>query len=228
MQRAPIIFDRADGYLGVLVDDLVTQGVREPYRMFTSRAEFRLHLRADNADRRLTPKGTAIGCVGERRRGAFERKMQRLEAAAARMRELTVTPDAAQRKGVHLTKDGVPRTPLDLLCVADVTLSDVQRLWPEIGDIDAKTLEQLVNDARYAPYAERQARDIAALRREQGRPLPADLDYSSMAGLSTELAQKLAAVRPTDLAQAGRIDGMTPAALALVLAHARRRSPSAA
>jgi tRNA uridine 5-carboxymethylaminomethyl modification enzyme len=225
--RPPITFDRAEGYLGVLVDDLVTQGVREPYRMFTSRAEFRLHLRADNADRRLTSKGVAIGCVGENRRRAFERKMERLETAGERLSRMWVTPDIAQRNGMHLTKDGVPRTAIDLLCISGVTVSDVLRLWPEIGKIDSKIIEQLVNDARYAPYAERQARDIAAMRREQERSIPADLDYASMAGLSAELAQKLAAVRPTDLAQAGRIDGMTPAALALVLVHARRGATSA-
>jgi tRNA uridine 5-carboxymethylaminomethyl modification enzyme len=222
-----ITFDRADGYLGVLVDDLVTQGVREPYRMFTSRAEFRLHLRADNADRRLTPKGLALGCIGEERRRAFLEKMERLEAAGEQLKGMTITPDAAHRKGVALTRDGVNRTALDLLCMPGVGLAEVIRLWPEIGEIDRRALEQLVNDARYMPYAERQARDIAAMRHEQRRPLPADLDYGAMPGLSAELAGKLAAVRPTDLAQAGRIAGMTPAALALVLAHARRQGAAA-
>ncbi len=225
--RPAVTIDRADGYLGVLVDDLVTQGVREPYRMFTSRAEFRLYLRTDNADRRLTPKGLAVGCVGEARQHAFERKMERLEAAGDRLGKMTVSPDAAGRKGIRLTKDGVPRTPLDLLCVSGVGLSDVLELWPEIGEIDGRILGELVNDARYAPYADRQARDIAAMRREQARTLPSDLDYLTMPGLSAELAQKLSAVKPTDLAQAGRVDGMTPAALALVLAHTRRSSAAA-
>jgi tRNA uridine 5-carboxymethylaminomethyl modification enzyme len=222
--HSPIIFDRADGYLGVLVDDLVTQGVREPYRMFTSRAEYRLHLRADNADCRLTPKGIAIGCVGEERQRHFAAKMERLHSAAARLSAATVSPDAARRAGVHLARDGVTRTALDLLAMAGIATADVLRVWPELAGLDAGSLDQLANDARYAPYAERQARDIAAMRQHQSRPLPDNMEYSTIPGLSAELVEKLSAARPCDLAQAARVDGMTPAALALLLAYARRSS----
>ena len=220
--RAPVLFDRADGYLGVLVDDLVSQGVSEPYRMFTSRAEYRLHLRADNADRRLTPTGISVGCVGERRRRHFETKMERLEAAKARLVASQTTPNAARAAGFLLALDGVPRNALELLSMPSVGMADVLRLWPELANVGGQYLEQLVNDARYAPYAERQARDIASMRQHQDLLLPADMDYAFIAGLSSELRGKLAAARPTNLAQAGRIGGMTPAALALLLASARR------
>ena len=219
---APVTFDRADGYLGVLVDDLITQGVREPYRMFTSRAEFRLHLRADNADRRLTPRGIEIGCVGEPRRRAFERKMERLDAMRTRLEAMTIAPDRARRAGMQLTLDGAARNALALLAMTSIEQAAVARLWPEISGMDGSLVEQLVNDARYAPYAERQARDIAAMRRDQGLSLPRSIDYAAIPGLSAELAGKLATARPESLGQASRIDGMTPAALTLLLAHARR------
>ena len=226
--RDPVVFDRADGYLGVLIDDLVTQGVREPYRMFTSRAEYRLHLRADNADRRLTPKGIEVGCVGARRRRTFESKMDRIGQARGKLAEVRVTPDAAAKAGLHLTRDGVSRSGLELLSMSGIGLDAVVALWPELAGIDGKTFGHLLNDARYAPYAERQARDIAAMRQHQASPLPTDLDYAAMPGLSSELVEKLNATRPDDLAQAARIDGMTPAALTLLLAHARRRARPAA
>jgi tRNA uridine 5-carboxymethylaminomethyl modification enzyme len=227
LDRPSILFDRADGYLGVLVDDLVTQGVGEPYRMFTSRAEYRLHLRADNADRRLTPMGIEIGCVGERRRRAFVAKMDRLERAKARLSSSRVTPDAAARAGVHLTRDGVVRSALDLLSAPDVGSGGVLAIWPELRDVDAQSLKQLMNDTRYAPFSERQTRDIAAMRQHQTARLPPGLDYSAMPGLSSELAEKLSAARPADLAQAARVPGMTPAALALLLARARRATSAA-
>ncbi len=223
-----ILFDRADGYLGVLVDDLVTQGVREPYRMFTSRAEYRLHLRADNADRRLTPKGISIGCVGDRRRAFFEKKIERLEVAKARLTKTRITPDAARNAGVQVSLDGVERNAIDFLADSTIGIPGVLAVWSDLADIDAKTLEQLANDARYSPYAERQARDIAAMRQNQACPLPGDTNYAGMSGLSSELVEKLTKARPTDLAQAARIDGMTPAALALLLAHVRRRAHRAA
>lgn len=223
----PVVFDRADGYLGVLVDDLVTQGVSEPYRMFTSRAEYRLHLRADNADRRLTPIGLAIGCVGEHRRRCFEEKMSRMDAAGARLRSSMTTPDSACRAGLRLARDGTTRSALDLLSMPEVNFVDILRLWPQLADIDLVALEQLTNDAHYAPYAERQRRDIAAMRENQARALPPHMNYAGVAGLSAELKEKLDAARPADFAQAARIDGMTPAALALLLTHVRRGAAAA-
>jgi tRNA uridine 5-carboxymethylaminomethyl modification enzyme len=228
LERPTVLFDRADGYIGVLVDDLVTQGVREPYRMFTSRAEYRLHLRADNADARLTPKGISLGCVSEERRCHFEGKMQRLEQARTRLCAAVVTPAAASRAGVRLARDGVSRTALDLLSLADVSSEDIRRLWPDLAEVHEADLEQLAKDACYAPYLARQARDIVAMREQQSRPIPVDFDYAAVSGLSSELVEKLCAARPSDLAQAGRIDGMTPAGLALVLAHVRRRATRSA
>ena len=225
---APVIFDRADGYLGVLVDDLITQGVREPYRMFTSRAEFRLQLRADNADRRLTPRGIEIGCVGEARRRSFERKMERLDAMRARLDEMTVTPDRARLAGVPLALDGVTRSAIVLMATSGVDRATAVQLWPEIAGMDRTLLDHLVTDARYAPYAERQARDVAAMRRDRELSLPSSIDYAAIPGLSAELGGKLAAARPENLAQASRIDGMTPAAVTLLLAHARRAPRTAA
>jgi tRNA uridine 5-carboxymethylaminomethyl modification enzyme len=218
----PITFDQADGYIGVLIDDLITQGVNEPYRMFTSRAEYRLLLRADNADCRLTPRGIEIGCVGEARRVAFERKMERLSGMRTQLESLTTTPDRACEAGIRLARDGMVRDALSLLALCRPSEPGVLSIWPEIASMDPKLLDHLVNDARYAPYRERQARDIAEMRRQQGLPLSDTIDYAAIPGLSAELAGKLTAVRPENLAQAGRIDGMTPAALTLLLAHAKR------
>ena len=218
----PIVFDRAEGYIGVLVDDLTTQGVREPYRMFTSRAEFRLRLRADNADRRLTPRGCSIGCVGEERRAAFDSKMERLEALRERLEGLTATPDEAQLAGLTLTRDGRVRDAITLMALAGQDHPGIRRLWPEAPELDPGLLGQLVSDALYAPYAARQARDISEMRRQQGLALPAVVDYGAMPGLSAELSERLSVVRPENLGQASRIEGMTPAALTLLLAHVRR------
>jgi tRNA uridine 5-carboxymethylaminomethyl modification enzyme len=219
---APIIFDRADGYLGVLVDDLVTQGISEPYRMFTSRAEYRLLLRADNADRRLTPRGIEIGCVREERRVAFERKMEHLAGMRDRLESLRTTPDRAREAGILLARDGTVRDALSLLTIIDANDTRLADLWPEMRSMDQKLLAQLANDARYSVYAERQARDIVEMRRQQRLSLPGTLNYATIPGLSAELVGKLEAARPENLAQAERIEGMTPAALTLLLANARR------
>ncbi len=197
--------------------------------MFTSRAEYRLHLRVDNADRRLTRRGIEVGCVGDRRRRHFEAKVQRVDAARERLCRLSVTPDAALAAGIRLSRDGVARTALEVLSMPTASPEDLLHLWPDLADIDGHIFEQLANDGRYAPYAERQARDIAAMRQNQSCALPADMAYAAIAGLSGELRAKLTAARPADLAQAARIDGMTPAALGLLLAHARRAAaPSVA
>ena len=214
--------DRADAYIGVLIDDLTTQGVSEPYRMFTSRAEYRLTLRSDNADRRLTPKGEAIGVVGSRRRLAFAAKQAALAAATARLQALRLSPTAARRAGLEVKLDGVVRSGLELLRLPNVSLASLAAVWPDLGHLRADVAEQLEVEARYATYLERQDADIAALRAEEALLLPRDLDLETIAGLSREIRNRLAEVRPPTLAAAGRLPGMTPAALALLYRHARR------
>jgi tRNA uridine 5-carboxymethylaminomethyl modification enzyme len=226
--KAPIVFDRAEGYLGVMVDDLVTRGVTEPYRMFTSRAEYRLTLRADNADQRLTGKGIAIGCVGGERARLFRSKMAQLNEARALVQSRSITPTEADRFGLVLNRDGVRRTAFELLSYPTLSFADVARIWPELSAIPPKIAEQLEIDAKYAVYLERQAADVAAYRRDESFELPDDLDYRQIPGLSAELTQKLTSIRPRTIAQASRIDGMTPVALTLLAAHVRRRKRSAA
>jgi tRNA uridine 5-carboxymethylaminomethyl modification enzyme len=217
-----IVFDRAEGYLGVMIDDLVTRGITEPYRMFTSRAEYRLTLRADNADQRLTGKGIAIGCIGTERQRRFKAKVAALDAARALADALSVTPNEAARHGLELNRDGQRRTAFELLSYPTLGWGELTRVWPELGELDAKIAEQLEIDAKYAVYMARQTADIAAFRRDEGFELPEHLDYSAMPGLSHEIRQKLQALRPRTIGQAGRMDGMTPAALTLLVAHARR------
>ncbi|HVT24584.1 MAG TPA: tRNA uridine-5-carboxymethylaminomethyl(34) synthesis enzyme MnmG [Rhizomicrobium sp.] len=218
-----VIFDRASAYIGVMIDDLVTKGVSEPYRMFTSRAEYRLSLRADNADQRLTGLGEAAGCVGPERSRAFAAKSQALADARAKVRALTITPNEAQKFGLQIRLDGVRRSAHDLMGLPGVGFSEVCRIWPELNLVPRGIFEQLEIDAGYAGYMDRQQADILAFRRDEALNLPADLDYTKIHGLSTEAAQKLGRIRPATLGQAGRIDGVTPAALTLVLAHVRAR-----
>ncbi len=214
--------DRADAYIGVLIDDLTTQGVSEPYRMFTSRAEYRLTLRADNADRRLTAKGQAIGVVGVGRSRAFGAKQAALAGALARLQELRLSPTAARRAGLEVKLDGVVRNGLELLRLPNVSLAGLAAVWPELGELRPDVAEQLEIEARYAAYLERQDADIAALRAEEALELPPDLDLEAIAGLSREIRARLAEVRPATLAAAGRLPGMTPAALAILYRHVRR------
>ena len=218
----PVVFDRADGYLGVMIDDLVTRGVSEPYRMFTSRAEYRLMLRADNADQRLTPIGIDIGCVSVFRRRVFERKQADLSGAQDLAGSLSLTPPECRARGIDISQDGVRRSALDLLAYPDVNIKRLSAVWPTLSKLDAGIALQLEHDARYAGYIGRQEVAIAEMRREEARPLPQDLNYLGVDGLSTELRQKLTSIKPATLGQAARIDGMTPAALALVLAVSRR------
>jgi tRNA uridine 5-carboxymethylaminomethyl modification enzyme len=219
---AGIVFDRAEAYLGVMIDDLVTRGVAEPYRMFTSRAEYRLTLRADNADQRLTPKGIELGCVGTERRKKFGARIVALEAARARARTVSLTPDEGARFGLVLNRDGQRRTAYDLLSYPQHGIADIACIWPEFGGLDVKIAVQLETDAKYAVYLDRQAADVARFRRDEAAELPDALDYKGIPGLSNELRQKLGQVRPRTLGQANRVDGMTPAALALVAVHAAR------
>ena len=220
----PLILDRASAYIGVMIDDLVTKGVSEPYRMFTSRAEYRLTLRADNADQRLTPIGEQAGVVGGERAAAFAGKLGRLEQARAQMRALTLTPNEARKHGIAIRQDGVRRTALNLLSLPGIEFDFLKSVWPELGGIASDAIEQLEVDAQYAGYLDRQDADILAFRRDEALALPGDLDYRAVHGLSTEAAQKLEAIRPATLGQAARIDGVTPAALTLVLAHVRNHA----
>ena len=220
--RDPVTFQRSDSYIGVMIDDLVTRGVSEPYRMFTSRAEFRLSLRADNADQRLTPLGLRIGCVGPVREQAFNRKFAQLTAARDYLTENTITPKQAVGFGIKVNQDGVRRTGLNLLAYPDISIDDLTEAWPDLTGFDAAILSQVSNDALYANYIERQKTEILAMERDSALKIPEGIIYSGIPGLSNELQVKLNLIRPSSIAQAGRIDGMTPAALTLILAKVRQ------
>ncbi|BBK39770.1 tRNA uridine 5-carboxymethylaminomethyl modification enzyme MnmG [Allostella sp. ATCC 35155] len=217
-----LLLDRADAYIGVLIDDLVTHGVSEPYRMFTSRAEYRLLLRADNADQRLTGIGIAAGCVGRKRQERFEAKRLALAEGRALLQGLSATPSALERAGLAVNQDGVLRTAAGLLRQSSIGLADIARIWPELRQLDAEVAEQLTIDARYAGYIDRQSADVAAFRRDEALALPSDLDYGGMANLSAEVREKLTRVRPGTLGQAARVEGVTAAALVALLKHVRR------
>lgn len=220
--KAGAVVSRADAYLGVMIDDLVTRGVSEPYRMFTSRAEFRLRLRADNADQRLTPLGLAFGCVGSARAAAFAGKSAALTEAAAQLNGLSLTPNEASRHGFEINRDGRRRTAFELLSLPAIGLGELERVWPELATIPRPIRGQLETDARYHPYVERQAADVAVLKRDEATAIPPDFDYAAIPGFSAEILQKLLARRPATIAHAGRIDGLTPAALLLLLAHLKK------
>jgi tRNA uridine 5-carboxymethylaminomethyl modification enzyme len=219
----PFMLDRADAYIGVLIDDLVTRGTSEPYRMFTSRAEYRLTLRADNADQRLTGKGIAIGAVGSARARAFAAKTAALDAARRLAAELRLSPTALRRHGIAVNADGVARSAAELLAHPGVDVARLAAVWPELAALPAAIAEQLEIDARYAGYLDRQARDIAAFRRDEALLLPPSLDYAAIASLSAEIRGKLAAARPATLGAAARISGVTPAALIALLQYVKRR-----
>ncbi|MBF0323843.1 MAG: tRNA uridine-5-carboxymethylaminomethyl(34) synthesis enzyme MnmG [Alphaproteobacteria bacterium] len=220
---APLILDRADAYIGVMIDDLVRLGTSEPYRMFTSRAEYRLLLRSDNADLRLTPIGEAMGCVGPERRQAFAHRLAGLTAGRAVLDRLSASPTVLARAGFAVNQDGVARSAWDLLGYPDMTLARLAVLWPELGAIDPASAEQLEIEGKYRGYLDRQEADIRAYRRDEGLELPADLDYAVIGSLSNEVRQKLAAARPASLAAAARIPGVTPAAISALLGHVKRR-----
>jgi len=221
-EGSEVVLDRAQAYLGVMIDDLVTRGVSEPYRMFTSRAEYRLQLRADNADQRLTGFGTAIGCVSAERARAHQQKSLALKDAREFAKTNSLTPREAERYGLSLNKDGQRRTAFELLSYPNVTVSDLAKIWPRFGELAPKIAEQIEIDAKYDVYLSRQAADIAAYRRDESFELPDDFDYAALPGLSNEMKQKLQTHRPRTIGHASRIDGVTPAALTLLVAHVRR------
>ena len=216
------VLDRADAYIGVLIDDLVTRGTSEPYRIFTSRAEYRLLLRADNADQRLTAKGRQIGCVGAERARRFAAKMAALEAGRTLIRGLQASPTRLRAEGLTVNRDGVRRSATELLAYPGVDIARLAAIWPLLGDLAADIVEQLEIDARYAGYLGRQEADIRAFRRDEGLLLPSELNYTAIGGLSAEVRQKLAATRPATLGAASRISGVTPAALTALLRFVRR------
>ncbi len=223
-----IVFDRAESYLGVMVDDLTTRGVLEPYRMFTSRAEYRLHLRADNADQRLTDKGIAIGCVGAERARIYGTKSRALKDARDFANSVSLTPSEAEAQGLSINKDGQRRTAFELLSYPHIAMTDLTRFWPCLAELPPKIAEQIETDAKYHVYLARQASDIASYRRDESFTLPDDFDYASLPGLSNEAKQKLIAGRPRTIGHAAKINGVTPAALTLLVAHVKRGKRSAA
>ncbi|EEE38523.1 tRNA uridine 5-carboxymethylaminomethyl modification enzyme GidA [Rhodobacteraceae bacterium KLH11] len=221
-ERGPIHFTRSDSYIGVMVDDLTTRGVAEPYRMFTSRAEFRLSLRADNADQRLTPIGEEHGCISEERQVIFAKKLEKLEVAKVKLAARTYTPKEINAAGITVNQDGNKRDGMAVLAFPDVTFEDVVALEPNLADTEAEIRRQIERDALYANYIARQQRDVEAMKRDEAHEIPRDFDYFALDGLSAEMKQKLSEAKPENIAQAGRVEGVTPAALTLVLAKLRR------
>lgn len=220
-KQEPVTFSRADSYIGVMIDDLTFRGVTEPYRMFTSRAEYRLSLRADNADQRLTPKAIELGCVSEERQDAFHDKMSLISKGRTRLNNLSITSKQLVESGAPVSQDGSKRTGFEALAIEAVTWDVLEVIDPSLHDIDVKTKDQLSKDALYANYIERQQKDIEALRRDEAQVIPTGFDFSEIDGLSNELKTKLAVSRPGNIAQAGRVDGMTPSALLLILSKLR-------
>ena len=223
----PFILDRSQAYIGVMIDDLITKGVTEPYRMFTSRAEYRLLLRADNADQRLTEMGAKIGLVGADRQDFTAKKLEKFANAKSKASELSQSPSVIAKSGIKINQDGVRRSVMDLLAYPNISMKDLEPVWPELAEFDTETVDYLTTDATYAGYLERQAKDIAAFRRDEGLRIPDSLDYSSIGGLSNEVRQKLTNARPATLGQASRIEGVTPGALMAVLAHIKKAQRAA-
>jgi tRNA uridine 5-carboxymethylaminomethyl modification enzyme len=217
-----IVFDRAESYIGVLIDDLITRGVSEPYRMFTSRSEYRLSLRIDNVDERLTGKGLDIGCVGAAREAHFIASQAEIQRTRQRLQSLSLTPQEAARHGLELNQDGIRRTGYQLLSYPSIDWDDLSRVWPEFSSVTPQVKERLETDATYAVYLDRQQADIAAYRRDESVVLEKTIDFQGLPGLSNEIKAKLDMVRPKTLGQAARIEGITPAALTLLAAHARK------
>jgi tRNA uridine 5-carboxymethylaminomethyl modification enzyme len=221
LNRPGFTLSRTESYIGVMIDDLTSRGVTEPYRVFTSRAEFRLVLRADNADARLTPRGLSLGCVGEDREAAFNRRSERIEGLKTALSKCIVTRSIAGEAGFNVPRDGQTRNGLELLSLPDLTVGRLRGVWLDLPNYGTDVDQQVEADAMYAPYLDRQMADMETIRREEGTVLPSDIDYEAVPGLSNEIREKLAFCRPLDMAQAARMEGMTPAALLLILAYLR-------
>ncbi len=220
----PFILDRSQAYIGVMIDDLLVKGVTEPYRMFTSRAEYRLLLRADNADQRLTPLGETIGAISTLRRDRFHVKLESLDKAKERAQSLKATPNILNKQGLKINSDGIKRNVLDLLAYPNISIDALLHIWPELGDLNRDQVEHLETEAVYAGYIQRQARDIEAFRRDEGLRLPDGFDYKNVGGISNEVKEKLIKTRPATLGQAARIEGITPGALTALLAYVKKNS----
>jgi tRNA uridine 5-carboxymethylaminomethyl modification enzyme len=220
----PFILDRSDAYIGVMIDDLVTKGVAEPYRMFTSRAEYRLSLRSDNADLRLTQKGIKIGLISEIRKEIFNDKFDKLSKISMQMTNLNISPSKADKFGVKIAKDGVFRTADEILTQKNVDMKKIRKIWPEILDLGAEIDEQVEINSHYRGYLKKQKADILAFKRDENLLIPDNLDYDQFSGLSNEVKAKFKQIKPKTLGQALRIDGITPAAVYILLSHVKRRS----
>ena len=220
----PFILDRSDAYIGVMIDDLVTKGVAEPYRMFTSRAEYRLSLRSDNADLRLTQKGINIGLISSNRKEIFEHKFEKLSKISLQMSNLNISPSKAEKFGIKIAKDGVFRSADEILAQKSVNMSKVREIWPEILDYGSDIDEQIEINSHYRGYLKKQKADILAFKRDENLIIPDNIDYDQFSGLSNEVKAKFKEIRPKTMGQALRIDGITPAAVYILLSHVKRKS----
>ena len=220
----PFILDRSDAYIGVMIDDLVTKGVAEPYRMFTSRAEYRLTLRSDNADLRLTNKGIKLGLISESRKEIFESKFEKLSKISLQMTNLNISPSKAENYGIKIAKDGIFRTADEILTQKDVDMKKIRHIWPEINDFGSEIDEQIEINSHYRGYLKKQKADIMAFKRDENLTIPDNIDYDQFSGLSNEVKAKFKQIKPKTMGQALRIDGITPAAVYILLSHVKRKS----